>query len=155
MKSYFNLRDSYKTYKQEVEVPIDIRTYMYIVNGFIQFLVCKLFSRGEILLPERLGVLSIIGRKQKVRIEDGKIKGLAPDWGKTKELWAHDEQAKENKQLVYHFNEQTNGVRYKFFWGKVRVAVPNKTLYSLKMTRANKRFLSELIKSGKEYLIKS
>ena len=87
-------------------------------------------------------------------IEDGEIKGLAPDWVKTKQLWDSDTEAKENKQLVYHFNEETNGIRYKFSWSKNRVLVSNKTLYNLRMTRSNKRELSKLVREGKEYLIK-
>ena len=105
-------------------------------------------------LTERLGKLSIFGKKVKVRIEDGEIKGLAPDWVKTKELWESDSTAKERKQLVYHFNEDTNGIRYKFSWSKNRVLVSNKTLYTLRMTRTNKRELSKLVREGKEYLIK-
>lgn len=155
MKNFYNLRDSYKTYKEQVDEPIDIKTYLYIINGFMQFLICKLFSRGEITLPEKLGTLSIVGKKQKIKIEDGKIKGCPPDWEGTKKLWNEDPEAKTNKQLVYHFNEQTNGVRYRFFWAKKNVAMSNKTLYNLRLTRTNKRFLANLVKEGKEYLIKS
>lgn len=155
MKDYYNIRDSYKEYKNEVDKPVDIKTYVLIINGFIKFLVTKLFFKGEVSLPERLGNIQIIGKKVKVQLEEGKIKGLAPDWKATKELWESDTQCKENKQLVYHFNEETNGVRYRFFWSKNRALVPNKTLYNLKMTRTNKRYLSQLIRQGKEYLIKN
>ena len=155
MKDYYNIRDSYKEYKSEVDKPVDIKTYVSIVNGFIKFLVTKLFFKGEVSLPDRLGNIQIIGKKVKVQLEEGKIKGLAPDWKATKELWESDTQCRENKQLVYHFNEETNGVRYRFFWSKNRALVPNKTLYNLKMTRTNKRYLSQLIRQGKEYLIKN
>ena len=133
--------------------PINISEYVQIINQFMKFLILKLLSTGEIILPERLGRLSIFGKKVNVRIEDGEIKGLAPDWVKTKQLWDSDEEAKNNKQLVYHFNEETNGIRYKFFWSKNRVLVSNKTLYNLRMTRSNKRELSKLVREGKEYLI--
>jgi len=119
----------------------------------MKFLSAKLFLKGEILLPERMGKLKIIGKKVKVTLEDGKIKGLAPDWAGTKKLWDKNSEAKQNKQLVYHFNEDTNGIRYRFFWSKSRVLVSNKTLYSLFMTRTNKRFLSSLVKNGQEYSI--
>jgi len=155
MKSFYNLRDSYKDYKSEVEKPVDIKIYLSIVNGFMKFLTKKLFEKGEVLLPERLGNIQIIGRKVKVTVEDGKIKGLAPDWKATRSLWERDEEACKNKQLAYHFNEETNGVRYRFFWCKNRVLVPNKTLYRLVMTRTNKRTVPELVKAGKEYLIKN
>jgi hypothetical protein len=134
--------------------PINITQYVQIINQFMKFLINKLFEKGQVTLPEKLGTLQIIGKKVKVKIEDGQIKGLAPDWVKTKELWESDEEAKNNKQLVYHFNEQTNGIRYRFFWSKNRVLVSNKTLYNIKMTRTNKRTLSQLVKNGKEYIIK-
>ena len=157
MKKFYNSRDSYILYKNtsSLDTPVDISTYIKIVNSFMKFLIRKLFQTGEITLPERLGNLFVIGKKVKIRFEEGEIKGLAPDWVKTKELWDSDSKAKKDKQLVYHFNEDTNGVRYKFFWSKNRVLVTNKTLYTLKMTKTNKKELSKLIKKGKEYLIKN
>ncbi len=154
MKKFYNTRDSYVVYKNMSDNPINISEYVQIINQFMKFLILKLLSTGEIILPERLGRLSIFGKKVNVRIEDGEIKGLAPDWVKTKQLWDSDEVAKSNKQLVYHFNEETNGIRYKFSWSKNRVLVSNKTLYNLRMTRSNKRELSKLVREGKEYLIK-
>lgn len=153
MKKFYNSRDSYTIYKNMSKNPVDISKYVNIVNSFMKFLIAYLLTKGEIILPERLGTLQILGKKVKVKIEDGKIKGLAPDWVKTKKLWEENKEAKDNKTLVYHFNEQTNGVRYRFFWSKNRVLVSNKTLYNLKMTRTNKRALSDLVKNGKEYLI--
>ena len=155
MKKFYNTRDSYVVYKNMSVNPINISQYVQIINQFMKFLILKLLSTGEIILPERLGRLSIFGKKVNVRIEDGEIKGLAPDWVKTKQLWDSDEEARNNKQLVYHFNEETNGIRYKFSWSKNRVLVSNKTLYNLRMTRSNKRELSKLVREGKEYLIKS
>lgn len=154
MKKFYNTRDSYVVYKNMSDNPINISEYVQIINQFMKFLILKLLSTGEIILPERLGRLSIFGKKVNVRIEDGEIKGLAPDWVKTKQLWDSDEEAKNNKQLVYHFNEETNGIRYKFSWSKNRVLVSNKTLYNLRMTRSNKRELSKLVRENKEYLIK-
>lgn len=154
MKKFYNTRDSYVVYKNMSVNPINISQYVQIINHFMKFLSSKLLSTGEIILPDRLGRLSIFGKKVNVRIEDGEIKGLAPDWVKTKQLWESDEEAKNNKQLVYHFNEETNGIRYKFAWSKNRVLVSNKTLYNLRMTRSNKRELSRLVREGKEYLIK-
>ena len=153
MKKFYNTRDSYIVYKNMSVNPINISQYVQIINHFMKFLSSKLLSTGEINIPERLGKLSIFGKKVNVRIEDGEIKGLAPDWVKTKELWDSDPIAKNNKQLVYHFNEETNGIRYKFAWSKNRVLVSNKTLYNLRMTRSNKRELSRLVKNNKEYLI--
>ena len=155
MRNFYNTRDSYILYKSISKEPLEVSRYIEITNLFMKFLSNKLLEKGSIIIPERLGNLSIIGKKIKVRIEEGKIKGLAPDWVKTKELWEEDSQAKLEKQLVYHFNENTNGIRYKYSWSKNRVLVTNKTLYNLKMTRENKRALSKLVTEGQEYLIKN
>lgn len=154
-KNHYNINDSYVVYKNISNDPVDKSIYLQITNQFMKFLSSKLLSQGEINIPERLGKLSIYGKKVKVKVEDGQIKGLAPDWVKTKELWESDKEAKNKKQLVYHFNEETNGIRYKYVWSKNRVLVSNKTLYNLRMTRTNKRALSNLVKEGKEYLIKN
>lgn len=153
MKKFYNLRDSYKSYKEISTNPVDISLYLSIVNSFMLFLIAKLFHTGEIKLPQGMGTISIIGKKQKLKMEDGKIKGLAPDWKSTKELWEADAEAKTNKQIVYYFNEETQGVRYRFRWSKNRVFLQNKSMYRLIMTRTNKRTLAKLIKQGKEYLI--
>ena len=154
-KDFYNIRDSYVVYKHTSENPVETKQYVEIAKKFMKFLFSELLVKGEINIPERLGKLSIYGKKVRVTIEDNQIKGLAPDWVKTKELWALDPEAKERKQLVYHFNEETNGIRYKFFWSKNRDVVTNKTLYNLRMTRTNKRTLSNLVREGKEYLIKN
>jgi hypothetical protein len=153
-KKFHNLRGSYKSYTENSRNPMTVDIYLSIVKGFIKFLMAKLFQTGEIKLPERMGILTITGKKVKVEYEDGKIKGLAPNWAETKRFWAENPVAKAAKQLIYHFNEETNGVRYKFTWSKSRVLAANKTLYDLRMTRTNKRLLSSLVKGGKEYIIK-
>lgn len=155
MKDFYNIRDSYIVYKNTSNNPVAINQYIEIAKKFMKFLSSELLDKGEINIPERLGKLNIFGKKVKIVIEDNQIKGLAPDWAETKKLWEKDPEAKENKQLAYHFNENTNGIRYKICWSKNRVLVSNKTLYNLRMTRTNKRALSNLVKEGKEYLIKN
>lgn len=154
-KKYYNTRDSYILYKNSSTEPVDIKVFIKVANAFMKYLATMLLETGSINLPEKLGKINVIGRKVKVRIENGEIKGLAPDWVKTKELWERDPESKSKKQLVYHFNEETNGIRYKFTWLKSRVLVSNKTLYNFKLTRDIKRTLSGLVKNGKEYLIHS
>ncbi len=150
-----NLRDSYELYKQDVKDPVNIKTYILIATEYNKFLMDKVLDGEEVTLPSRLGTLSIIGKKQKVSLdEDGKIKGLAPDWVKTKQLWDSNPQAKEKKQLLYHTNSHTDNTRYKFFWSKQRILIQNKILYSLKITRDNKRAVHNLILKGKQYITK-
>ena len=147
-----NLRDSYKLYKQEVKNPVDVKTYVLLATMYNKFLMDKVLDGEEVTLPSRFGTLSIIGRKQKIQFdEEGNVKGLAPDWVKTKKLWDSSPEAKKRKQLVYHTNEHTGNIRYKFLWSKSRVLITNKTLYSLQVTRQNKREVHKRVLEGKEY----
>ncbi len=149
-----NIRSSYKYYKSQVEDPVDIKTYLSVVSDFIQFLMDKVFDGFEVKLPARLGSFQIVGRKIKPKLdEQGNVVGLAPNWAETKKLWDSNEEAKKNKELVYCFNEHTNGVKYKFLWSKKNVNVKNKTIYSIKFSRANKRRINSLLKEGKEYIV--
>ena len=151
-----NVRSSYKQYKKTTTNEIvDSKTYIDYANEFNKFLVDKVIEGYEITLPVRLGTLSVIGKKQKVRVnEHGKIFGLAPDWVKTKELWDNNPKAKEEKKLLYHTNNHTDNTIYKFLWSKNRILITNKILYSLRMTRDNKRKVYSLINNGKKYVTK-
>lgn len=155
IKKHVNLTDSYETYSSVSDEPLICKDYLIIVKEFMKFLSTTCIEKGEILLPEGLGKIVVIGRTRKAVIKDGLITGLPVNWKETKELWARDKQAEENKQLVFYFNEETNGVIYKFSWRKSRVLVPNKSLYNVVMTRKNKRTLSSRVQEGKEYLITS
>ena len=76
-KKYYNTRDSYVIYKNISENPVDIKKFIQIANSFMKFLSKKLFDRGTIIFPEKLGKLNIVGKKVKVRVENGEIKGLS------------------------------------------------------------------------------
>ena len=150
-----NVRDSYKLYKKSVNNPIGLKEYILYANEYNKFLIKKVLDGHEITLPVRFGTLSIIGRKQKVLYdEEGNIKGLAPDWVKTKQLWENNLKAKEEKKLLYHINNHTDSTIYRFLWSKKRILTENKILYSLRMTRGNKRAVHILIKKGKQYITK-
>lgn len=147
-----NLRSSYKLYHQNNKDGVDCKTYLQIVSSYNQFLSQKVLEGHEITLPARMGTLAIVGRKQKVRLdENGEIQGLAPDWVKTKQLWESNPEAKAQRKRLFHTNVHTDNTRYKFLWSKAKVLVKNKTLYALRMTRSNKRAVHSLIKEGVQF----
>lgn len=150
-----NTRDSYKLYKKSTLNPIDLKTYITYCHEYNKFLMSKVFEGHEVTLPMKLGTFCITGKKQKISFdENGKIKGLAPDWVKTKKLWDSNKSAKEKKQIVYHTNSHTDSTRYKIFWSKQKIIIQNKILYSFRLTRDNKRKINSLIKEGKQYVTK-
>lgn len=149
-----NVRYSYKHYKESSEEPIPLKTYAKIVNDFNRFSMDLVFAGEEIKLPARMGTLSVKGKKIPIKLdENGRIKGQAPNYKATNELWEKCPDCKANKQLVFHLNEHTDGIRYKFFYSKERMLVENKMYYTLVFTRTNKRKLSALAIAGKEYYV--
>ena len=147
-----NLRESYKLYKATVENPVDIKIYLVLAAEYNQFLIDKVLEGKEVTLPSRMGTLSIVGKEQQIKFDkDGKMTGLAPDWVGTKKLWESNPAAAKAKKLVYHVNDHTQNVRYKYLWSKKNVLVENKTLYSLRLTRTNKRAVHAKIVEGAQY----
>lgn len=151
-----NIRSSYKKYVQTTEEPVPVSDYIKINELYNKFLIGKALESFEVTLPSKLGTLCIVGRKPRLRFdENGKPLGLAPDWVKTKQLWESNPEAKERKQLLYHTNAETEGVRYKWVWSKKNILIENKTLYALRLTRTNKRTVHRMIKEGKQFIIKN
>jgi len=151
-----NIRDSYKLYKQKNSNAVDSKTYINLCNEFNKFLIEKTIEGDEVTLPCRLGYIEIFGRKQEIKFDENeKVKGLAPDWVKTKKFWDTNPNSRKKKQILYHTNESTGGIRYRLLWRKNGVFLLNKALYSLRLTRANKRTIFNRIKEGKEYIIKT
>lgn len=156
IKTDLNTRTSYKEiYKKKVENPVPIKTFVDITNGFMKFFCDKLLEGDELTLPARLGTLAIKGTKKKLKFDENNKPILPPNWRKTKELRERSPEAKAQRKIVYCTNEETNGVVYKISWSKKAVLIENKTIYSLRMTRANKRAVHSKIVGGKEYIIKT
>ena len=154
IKTEGNIRKSYKNYRRISENPLDVKNYIYLANDYNKFLMEKLFEGHEVTLPLKMGTLEIVGRKQELKYnEDGKLL-LPPNWGETKKLWESNPKAKEEKKLIYCLNEHTDGIRYSVRWSKDGMMVRNKMLYSLKLSRENKRRIHKEILKGKEYFVK-
>jgi hypothetical protein len=150
-----NLRDSYTSYKKSVDNPMEMKVYLKLVGDYNKFLLSKVLEGKEVTLPSRMGTLSIVGRESVIRFDkDGKIVGLAPDWVKTKKLWDSNPKAKAERKRIFHTNSHTDNVRYKYLWSKRNVLVENKTLYSLRLTRTNKRAVHSNILDGVQYKTK-
>lgn len=150
----------------EVKDP-GMTVYINIVHGYLKFIMRKVFEGNDIRLGAKLGIVGIRGKKIKPEIGwDGKVKGLAPSWGKTKVKWTEEAAAmgltfeqflekvpKKDRKLVFCFNEHTEYVRYRIVWYKKNVIVENKTFYGLTFNMVNRRTLWKLINEGKEYLV--
>jgi hypothetical protein len=149
-----NLRDSYKYYLSQVsEEKVDIKTYLKVTHLFMKYIIKKVIEGNRVCLPQNLGSILIVGKKIKVNFDkEGKITGLSPDWKRTNELWERDEKSRKEKKIVYHLNEHSDGIRYRFVWRKRGAFFKNGEFYSLLMTRHNKRAVSKFIKDGGSFI---
>ena len=149
MLTRYGIREVYKFYKSHTENPLPYPIFRAVWITFIDKVTKGIVEEGkDFIMPYRLGSVGI--RKQKIRVKlnpDGTIdtRYLRPDWKATNELWDRDEEAKKNKQRVFHLNRHFGGFNCKWFWDKSTCIVKNQTAYSLTMSRENKRKLSEAI----------
>jgi len=155
LKTELNIASAYSSYYKSTDTPVTKSEYLKIANGYMKFLFAKVLKGEEVSLPSRLGSMFVTGVKKKLRFDINGVPLLPPNWGKTKQLWDRNPEAKLNKKLVYCTNEETDGITYKLHWSKNKVFIENKSLYSLRITRGNKRAIHNSIKAGQEYFIKS
>lgn len=154
VKTEKNLRDSYKTYVKSSENPVDIKTYLIVAANYNRFMIEKVLGGDEVVMPMKTGTLSIIGTIPVIKFDEDGVPNLAVDWQRTWQLWKKDEKAKAERKKLYHTNDHTEGVRYRYLWSKKRIYATNKNLYALRLTRDNKRAVPEMVAGGKEYYVK-
>lgn len=154
LKTDINIRSTFKYYKKNKVAVVSEKDYVKINNAFNKFIIDKIFEGYNVTIPARMGTISIVGNKKELTFNEDGTPILPPDWKKTKDLWDRNPEAKKNKKRVFITNEHSDGIIYKFFWSKERVIIPYKTLYSLRMTRTNKRRVWKEIMNGKEFQLK-
>lgn len=156
------LADSHKSYKKECRQTRKYKwyreeVYLKIAGGFMAFMMKKVFEGHDVKLGsgDTLGAIGVRGSRVQPRIdEEGNLKGLAPDWGTTNKLWRENEQARENRTIIFYTNDHTGGIRYNLVWYKGRMRWQNKLLYMLTFSKTNRRMLSEHILNGREYHVR-
>lgn len=109
-----------------------LKLYFNMVMDYI------LEKSREYTLPLRFGYLSIRKFKPSLRWRDA----YPVDFKLTNEAG----------KRVINLNDHSSGFKYKFHWCKITGKVVNCPTYTLQMSRANKRRLAKLIKSGQDYL---
>lgn len=149
MSVRYGIREAYKYYRLYNENPVDCKIFRSVWNTFIDKVTDGIVKEGiDFSMPYRLGSTGIRKRKIVVKMNpDGSIdkRYLRPDWDTTNKLWARDEKAKKEKQLVFHLNKHFNGYNAKWFWDKSTCIVKNQAAYSLTMSRECKRKLKTAI----------
>lgn len=152
----YSVKDSYKLHRTLTKRPLTSVLYCKIAHTFMKFIMTKIFDGEIVRLPANMGSIGVRGQRLTPTIgEDGYVKGLPIDWGQTRKLWERCLECKEKKQLVFHFNEHSNGVMYKIFWSTKDVILSNKSAYSLNFFKRTSKGgkLAKRIREGQEYYV--
>lgn len=134
----YTFQDMYKEYIKEVEKdsPYDIpySKFKDICSDYYRAKMEHVLNGGIFIMPFSLGSLSVIKKKPK----EFSFRHLNVDWENTSKLG----------KLVHHINDHSNYFKFRFLWSKQNTRCANKKMYNFIATRANKRKLASLIKSG-------
>mgnify|MGYP004522281085 FL=1 len=127
----------YNSYLQSIEADtvydIPYELYRQIVTDYFKYLRDELLENSkEIKLPYRLGSLCIVKKRPKHLDK----RSMCIDY----------QSCKKYGKLILFENEHSDGFKYRAYWSKAEVILPNKGKYQLVLTRYNKRQLAQYIK---------
>lgn len=136
-KSY-TIASFYNDYLDNIEkdtvYDIDYNKYRAIVTDYFMHLRQQLIEEGKMIkLPYRMGSIQVIKSKPKHLDK----RSLRIDYQATKQA----------NKLILLLNEHSDFFKYRYWWNKTDMIVPNKSQYQLVATRANKRRLAQIIKN--------
>ena len=136
----YTIADFYESYceytKDNPLYQVSYKTFRDIVTEYFRYLRDEIIENGkEVRLPCRMGTLSIVKHKPK----EYTGKSLRIDYAESKKYG----------KMIFHLNEETGGFKYRYYWNKQNMLTTNKTHYQLIMTRDNKRYLAQILKSHK------
>ena len=138
---------------------IDRQTFSNILKDFNLELARLLLEENlEFRMPSNLGTVRMRKFKRKIHFkEDGTLdtRYLCVDWQATKAFWVREYPGLDavelkkikHKTRIFHLNEHTENHVIRLFWKKYGSAIVNKKIYSLLLTRTNKRRVAQLLKT--------
>lgn len=152
----FTARDVYIPYKKVRQLnnqPYSSKmVFCEILSLFFMFIRDRILEGRTVELPGDMGELSINGIKPRIKTDSEGRPKLPPDWGETKKLWLENEEARKNRQILFHFNDHSGFVRYKIFWKRKFIAnIDNLIYYSFMGARKFSREVAQNIFKGVEY----
>jgi hypothetical protein len=126
--------------------PLKEKEFYSIIRSVNQYLCDYIASGEEVILPQKMGIISIRKRLRNIRIdEDGKIYSNLPvDWESTIKLWYEDKEAYESKTLVRVDEKEI----FRIYYDKVKANYNNKSFYEFSFNKDLKVKLKQKIKEG-------
>ena len=138
-KKSYTAYDMYYTYVKNNGVEVSYARFKSILDAFNKTILDLLLERSEgFKMPYGLGYLRIV----KYRPKKFTPEHLSKDY----------KSSKEEGKIIYHLNEHSDGYKYRLYWSKVPQTFPDRYRYQIKLVRANKRHLAQLIFNHKDYI---
>jgi hypothetical protein len=133
MGKTFTISDAYKRFKKEnpkgSKHYLTEKQYKEICYEFNRKIVnFVLLDAGEFRVPHRIGVIRIKKRKTDMN-------NLRIDFG----------EFRKTGKKIYHLNEHSKEYYYRWYWQKKQAIIKNKSAYSFRATRTNKRIIKQLV----------
>lgn len=132
----YTIADFYKSYLDYIErdtvYDIGYKKFRTILNDYFKYIANEVIMNGkEFKLPCRMGTLQVIKHKPK----NYNSKSLRIDF----------QSSKQYGKKIYFLNEHSDGYKYRFHYCKRNCLTANKSKYQFVATRANKRWLAQII----------
>lgn len=136
-KSY-TVMSFYNAYLDNIEedtvYDIPYSLYRKIVVDYFQYLRDELIENSKcVRLPYRMGYVQIVKHK--------------PKFYDKRSLRIDYQASKQYGKMIFLTNEHSDFYKYRMYYNKTDMLVPNKSKYQLVLTRANKRRLASIIKN--------
>lgn len=146
------IKDAYNIYREDNPIGVNKKVFVKVCQEFNKLIMNKIVNQSfEFRLPYRLGFLRVKKCRQTIEIIDNKLNTvrLKPDWKSCWEYWYKiypdmtraDIVAIPNKKLIYHYNDDTNGYYYRYYWDRRQCVVKNQALYKFRPTMGVKKLL--------------
>jgi hypothetical protein len=139
--------DYYNYYRKTYDKTLSRKLYSEITQAFNEGISNLIIEEGlTYTFPKLNFELMTKKAKRKPYIKNGKlVNSVPPDWKRTKELWARNEEAKEKKIVVRYNNAHSSGYVFRLFCSKANSKMRNKSLFKFKTSRKFQRTLSARI----------
>lgn len=148
-KSDTKIEDIYKYYlKNRINNNTEIKQTLFtsVLTDYNDHKTNQTVYRNLPFQLPYLGRLEIIKYKPKARFINNKVFGYPVNFKKTKELWEKDSNAKAEKRVVLHLNEESD--KYLMFWKWVKsVHLVNQTVYRFVPLRKIKQKIPTALKT--------